>query len=181
MAGGGRPKFTDEQRREMADAYAGGEATSAIAKRFGCSATTVKNACRKFGVTRAEAVAKVQAAADTSRERNALRREQLQEESLTKARTVLARVDQPYLVHAFTSTMEGAEFSQRTLDEPPAQEAKNLATAAHALVRVALDLAKFEAETAGGAESKALIERLADGLQALAGDPEMPSSGEGEA
>lgn len=123
-------------------------------------------------------MARVQAAADSARQRNGAHREALQEDALARARALLGQIDRPHLV--FNIGGKDNVYTEHLLDAPPTGDIKNLVTSARALVQTALDLARYDAESSGGEKSRALIEQLAHGLEALAGDASEPADGEGE-
>lgn len=161
----------------MADAFLDGQSVRSIAKRNGCSPSTVSRIIKARGVSTDDAQARTRAATDVARERNAQNRESLQSQSLERAHELLAQMDQPHLV--FNIGGKDNIYTEHLLNSPPTGDIKNLVTSARALVQTALDLARFEAESAGGDKSRALIERLADGLRGLAGDTDKPADGEG--
>ncbi len=146
----------------MADARAAGYSLREVAERFACSRSTVRDACKRYGVTNDAALSKVSAAHESARERNAARRENLQEESLRRAGEFLQQLGRPHLV--FNIGGKDNTYTEHTLDRPPTGDIRNLVTSAATLVKTANDLARLEAERATSGEASALIQRLVAGL-----------------
>jgi len=158
--------ITDEDRAQIISLHAEGLSRNKIAKIAKRSQATVSKVCAEAGLSFdrhlvAEAVAAKVADA-------AHRRAKLQDETLAGAQRLMEQMFTPARVYNFG----GAEndYNERTHEEPPFRDKRDIATAVKALADTALKLAEYDKAT-GDEGEKSMLTDLRDRLVQAFGAP----------
>ena len=103
------------------------------------------------------------------------KRARLENDFLDDAERLRKQLWEPCTIHNFGG--KDNTHNSIDLDRPLFSDQLSIVRAASAAAQKSLDLARYQSEAAGGEHSKAMIERLADGLRNLAADTVPPGEG----
>jgi hypothetical protein len=161
MTAKGHPPVTDAERQRVAELHAQGKSRNAIATDLGRSGRTISKIAAELGLT----FERTRTAAATAAKKadGAARRAQLQLDSLDAAGRLLGQMFAPTVVYNFGGKEN--DYNERSVDEPPFADKRNIATAIQALANTALRLAEYDKAT-GNEDEKSMLGDLFDQLRA---------------
>jgi hypothetical protein len=165
----------DEDRAEITRLHAQGLGRNDIMRATGLSARRVSGLAAELGLSfnRGPQLAE---ATETRRQDLASRRLALAEQLLTDAENLRARMWQPTIVYAFGG--KDNTFEERTLDEAPAADKKNLMATAGMAIDRSLKLCP-PAEENGIDNARSMLGKLMTGLTAVWNEQQEAASDEG--
>lgn len=134
---------------------------NAIGKAMGRSGRTVSRIAAELGLG-FERGEQIRAATEARKVDAAARRARLQVDALTNAQRLAEQMFAPSVVYAFGG--RDNEYNAVAVDEPPARDKRDLATALKALADTALRLAEYDRATdAGGADIDRWLDAMTGG------------------
>jgi len=161
MAGGHAP-VTDEDRRRVAELHAQGLSRNAIATQLGRSGRTISRICAEHQPPLTFERTRTAAATAAKKADGAARRAALQLDALENAGRLMGQMFAPSVVYNFGGKEN--DYNERSVDEPPFRDKRDIATAIKALADTALKLAEYDKAT-GHEDEKGMLGALFDQLR----------------
>ncbi|MFI7547222.1 helix-turn-helix domain-containing protein [Actinoplanes sp. NPDC049599] len=159
----GHPPVTAEDRRRVAELHAQGLSRNAIATQLGRSGRTISRIAAEHEPPLTFERTRTAAATAAKVADGAARRAQLQLDALDSAGRLMGQMFAPTVVYNFGGKEN--DYNERSVEEPPFRDKRDIATAIKALADTALKLAEYDKAT-GNEDEKSMLTDLRAALMA---------------
>lgn len=158
---GKHPPVTSHDRRRVAELHAQGLSRNAIATELGRSGRTISRICAEHDPPLTFERTRTAAATAAKKADGAARRAQLQLNALDGAGRLMSQMFSPTVVYNFGGKEN--DYNERSVDEPPFRDKRDIATAIKALADTALKLAEYDKAT-GNDDDRSMLTDLREAL-----------------
>ncbi|MBG0560713.1 helix-turn-helix domain-containing protein [Actinoplanes aureus] len=157
----GHPPVTSQERRRVAELHAEGKSRNAIAAELGRSGRTISKICAEHHPPLTFERTRTAAATAAKKADGAARRAELQLNALDAAGKLMGQMFAPTVVYNFGGKEN--DYNERSVNEPPFRDKRDIATAIKALADTALKLAEYDKAT-GHEDERSMLTDLREAL-----------------